>query len=92
MATDLAEFIGAALGLYLLFGIPLFPSALITGVAAFAILGLQARGVTILGSLTGLIAWRERLGQRRGNKGWPEGKLLVSGRAGPTIIVHVRHR
>ena len=44
MATDLAEFVGAALGLYLLFGIPLFPSALITGVAAFAILALQARG------------------------------------------------
>ena len=44
MATDLAEFIGAAIGLNLLFGIPLFPAALITGVAAFAILGLQARG------------------------------------------------
>ena len=44
MATDLAEFIGAALGLNLLFGIPLFPAALITGVAAFAILALQSRG------------------------------------------------
>ena len=31
MATDLAEFIGAALGLNLLFGIPLFVAALITG-------------------------------------------------------------
>ncbi|MGQ0517173.1 Nramp family divalent metal transporter, partial [Bacillus sp. D-CC] len=29
MATDLAEFIGAALGLYLLFGIPMLPAALI---------------------------------------------------------------
>ena len=44
MATDLAEFIGAAIGLNILFGIPLFPSALITGAAAFAILALQARG------------------------------------------------
>ena len=44
MATDIAEFMGAAIGLNLLFGIPLFPAALITGVAAFAILGLQARG------------------------------------------------
>ncbi|HEX6547703.1 MAG TPA: Nramp family divalent metal transporter [Candidatus Dormibacteraeota bacterium] len=44
MATDLAEFVGAALGLNLLFGIPLLPAGLITGVAAFAILGLQARG------------------------------------------------
>src|SRR5205823_6027297 len=44
MATDLAEFVGAALGLNLLFGIPLFPAALLTGVAAFGILALQAFG------------------------------------------------
>src|SRR5512132_1418752 len=31
MATDLAEFLGAAIGFYLLFGIGLFPAALITG-------------------------------------------------------------
>ncbi|MEU6262165.1 Nramp family divalent metal transporter [Saccharopolyspora shandongensis] len=44
MSTDLAEFVGAALGLYLLFGIPMVPAALITAVVAFALLGLQARG------------------------------------------------
>src|SRR5881397_3964625 len=44
MATDLAEFVGAALGLNLIFGIPLFSAALLTGVAAFGILGLQAWG------------------------------------------------
>ncbi len=44
MATDVAEFVGAALGLNLLFGVPLFPAALMTGVIAFAILGLQSRG------------------------------------------------
>ncbi len=44
MATDLAEFIGAALALNLLFGIPLFPAGLLTGVAAFAILELQRKG------------------------------------------------
>jgi manganese transport protein len=44
MATDLAEFIGAAIGLNILFGIPLFPAALVTSAAAFAILALQARG------------------------------------------------
>src|SRR5919205_975418 len=44
MATDLAEFIGAALALNLLFGIPLFPAGLITAVAAFGILELQRRG------------------------------------------------
>jgi manganese transport protein len=44
MATDLAEFIGAALALNLLFGIPLFPAGLLTAVGAFAILELQRRG------------------------------------------------
>jgi len=44
IATDLAEFIGGALGLYLLFGIPLFPAALITGVFSFGLLELQRRG------------------------------------------------
>jgi manganese transport protein len=44
MATDVAEFVGAALGLNLLFGVPLLVAALMTGVIAFAILGLQSRG------------------------------------------------
>jgi len=44
MATDLAEFVGAALALNLLFGVPLFPAGLITAVVAFGILGLQQRG------------------------------------------------
>lgn len=44
MATDLAEFIGAAIALNLLFGLPLFPAALLTSVAAFVILALQSRG------------------------------------------------
>src|SRR5215468_176307 len=44
MATDLAEFLGAALGFHLLFGIGLFPAAILTGIAAFAILGLQRWG------------------------------------------------
>jgi manganese transport protein len=44
MSTDIAEFIGAALGLNLLFGVPLFTAGLITGVIAFAVLELQTRG------------------------------------------------
>ena len=44
MATDVAEFIGAALGLNLLFGVPLLPAGLITGVIAFALLELQRHG------------------------------------------------
>src|SRR6266568_8295808 len=44
MATDLAEFLGAAIGFHLLFGIGLFPAAVLTGVTAFLILGLQNFG------------------------------------------------
>ncbi len=48
IATDLAEFIGAALGLNLLFGIPLFPAGLITGVGVFGILALHSYGLRLL--------------------------------------------
>ena len=44
MATDLAEFVGAAVGLYLLFRVPLLPAGLITAVVAFGILALEQRG------------------------------------------------
>jgi manganese transport protein len=44
MATDLAEFLGAAIGFHLLLGIGLFPAAVITAIASFLILGLQRFG------------------------------------------------
>jgi manganese transport protein len=44
MATDLAEFVGAALGLNLLFHVPLLGAGLITAVVAFGILALEQRG------------------------------------------------
>jgi manganese transport protein len=44
MSTDIAEFLGAALGLNLLFDVPLLPAGFITGVVALAILGLQRHG------------------------------------------------
>jgi manganese transport protein len=44
MATDVAEFVGAAVGLNLLFHVPLLPAGLITAVAAFGILALEQRG------------------------------------------------
>src|ERR1022692_1220654 len=44
MATDLAEFVGAAVGLNLRFGLPLLPAGLITAAVAFAILALEQRG------------------------------------------------
>jgi manganese transport protein len=44
MATDLAEFLGAALGLYLLFGMPLWVAGLVTAAATYLILGLERYG------------------------------------------------
>jgi manganese transport protein len=59
MATDLAEIIGGALALRLLFGVPLPVGGLITCVVAFALLTLQRRGVrrfeTVIGGLLGVI-------------------------------------
>ncbi|MGX8941257.1 Nramp family divalent metal transporter [Symbiopectobacterium sp. Eva_TO] len=44
MATDLAEFIGAAIGFKLLLGVSLLEGAILTGIATFLILALQQRG------------------------------------------------
>jgi manganese transport protein len=44
MSTDIAEFLGAALGLNLLFGVPLLPAGLMTAVIAFGILELRVKG------------------------------------------------
>jgi manganese transport protein len=44
MATDLAEFTGAALGLNLVFGLSIWVSALLAALAAFAVLGLEVGG------------------------------------------------
>ena len=44
IATDLAEVLGGAIALNLLFGLPLFTGGCITAVVAFALLGLQSRG------------------------------------------------
>jgi manganese transport protein len=61
MATDLAEFLGAALGFHLLLGIRLFPAALITGVAAFLILGLQRFGFrpfeAVIAAIVGVVGF-----------------------------------
>ena len=86
MATDLAEFVGAALGIYLVFGIPLFIAGLLTGVLAFTILGLQAAGfrrleATISG-LVGVIVIAFGLEVLRSNPAW--GSVV-----GDTVVPHL---
>ena len=57
MATDLAEFVGAALGLNLVFGLSLWVAALLTGIMTFTILGMQVWGFRRLeAAITGLVA------------------------------------
>jgi manganese transport protein len=60
MATDLAEFLGAALGFNLLFHIPLLPAAILTAISTFLILGLQRYGFrtleAVIAVLVGVIA------------------------------------
>ena len=57
MATDLAEFLGAAVGIQLLFGLPLWAGGLITAAATFFILGLERFGFRPLEAvITGFVA------------------------------------
>lgn len=60
MATDLAEFLGASLAIYLLTGLPLFIAALITGLITYLILLLERRGFRpleiVISSLVAVIA------------------------------------
>ena len=57
MATDLAEFLGAALGFNLLFGMPLLVAGLLTAIVTFIILALQSYGFrpleAVIGALVG---------------------------------------
>ncbi|MBV9368628.1 MAG: Nramp family divalent metal transporter [Frankiales bacterium] len=59
MATDLAEFLGAAIGFSLLLGTSLIVSTVLTGIASFAILSLQAFGFrpfeALIAALVGVI-------------------------------------
>lgn len=60
MATDLAEFLGAAIGFNLLFGMPLWIAGLVTAVATFLILGLEQYGFrpleAAIATLIGLVS------------------------------------
>jgi manganese transport protein len=60
MATDLAEFLGAAVGFNLLFGIPLWIAGILTAIATFVILSLERFGFrpieAVITSLVGVIS------------------------------------
>ena len=60
IATDLAEFIGAAVGFNLLLGIPLWVAGLLSAVATFLILGLERYGFrpleAVITALVGIVS------------------------------------
>jgi manganese transport protein len=60
MATDLAEFLGAALGFNLLLGIPLWIAGFLTAIVTFIILGLERYGFrpleAVITALVGVIS------------------------------------
>ena len=88
IATDLAEVLGGAIALQLLFGLPLLVGGVITAVVAFALLGLQTRGarpfeVAITGMLlVVLVGFLLQPGARRRRR---RGR---SRRAGPALRGH----
>ena len=59
MATDLAEFLGGAIGLALLFNLPLMVGMVITAIITYAILIFESRGFRpmelIIGAMVGII-------------------------------------
>jgi manganese transport protein len=93
MACDIAEVVGAALGLNLLFGIPLFPAGVIAGAGAFGILTLQQKGFRRLEAgitvLVGVVvaSFAFELFDARPNAGEVGRHLVVPGFAGTESIL-----
>jgi len=105
MATDLAEFVGAALGLNLLFHVPLLAAGLLTAVVAFGILALEQRGyrrfelaiagllgIVFLGFACDLVGVGGSAGDIAAGlvpRLGSDRLLLVSGIIGATVMPHV---
>lgn len=80
MATDLAEFLGAALGFLLLFHIPLLWAGLLTAAVTFVILGLQRYGFrpieAVITVMVGVVAASYLIETALGSHDW--GELVYS--------------
>jgi manganese transport protein len=93
MATDLAEFLGAAVGFQLLFGMPLMVAGILTGIITFLILGLQRYGYrpleAVITALVGVIAACYLIETVLGKPNWGQmAAAVVTPRfAGPESVV-----
>lgn len=76
MATDLAEFLGAALGFYLLLGIPLWLAGLLTAVITFVILSLERYGFrpleAVITAMIGIISLSYLVETILGHPAWSQ--------------------
>ncbi|MFG1751840.1 Nramp family divalent metal transporter [Streptosporangium sandarakinum] len=105
VATDLAEFIGGALALNLLFGLPLLPAAALVAAVSFALLGLAPRGrhrfEAVIGAMLAvvLVCFAYQVLDSGSLSGaaaglvprlaGPDSLLLAAGIIGATVMPHV---
>ncbi|MEV5428147.1 Nramp family divalent metal transporter [Streptomyces sp. NPDC052701] len=105
MATDLAEFVGGAVALHILFGIPLLPAAFIVAAASLLLLTLAPEGrrrfeivtaALLLVILAGFVyqaaaagAWSGALSGMRPRFADTQSILLATGMIGATVMPHV---
>jgi manganese transport protein len=94
MATDLAEFLGAALGFNLLFGIPLWAAGVLTAVATFLILSLENYGFrpleAVITVMVGVVAAWDLVLQHAVTPqlAGAESVVLAAGILGATVMPH----
>ncbi|MFF7857279.1 Nramp family divalent metal transporter [Streptomyces sp. NPDC007904] len=105
MATDLAEFVGGAVALHILFGIPLLPAAFIVAATSLLLLTLAPEGrrrfeivtaALLLVVLAGFVyqavaagAWSGALSGMRPRFADTQSILLATGMIGATVMPHV---
>jgi manganese transport protein len=93
MATDLAEFLGAALGFHLLFGIPLWIGGLLAAVTTVVILGLERYGFrpleAVITALVGVVGVCYVIETILDRPAWPDviRHALVPGFAGTESVL-----
>jgi manganese transport protein len=104
MATDFAEFVGAAIALQLLFGLPPLPSGLVTAAASMLLLSLRARGrpfetvvIVLLTVIMMSFGWQLLVADPVPSQvaagllprlGGAESLMLASGIVGATVMPH----
>src|SRR5579875_3103528 len=88
MATDLAEFLGGAIGLALLLHVPLLAGMIVTGIVSYGILSLERTGFRPVELLIAPVDWRDASVSLVPNLPDNAALLLVVGIIGATVMPH----